>query len=229
VRSRLPAVVLFLVAALALAAVALASSGSSSPPGQVVYSAATPSLGVESRSLFTARLDGTGSSQLTSGSSQDFDPRWSPSGTQIAFTRFDDQDTALIGGWVINSDGTGLHRLDGVPSLEAAKWSPDGRWIAFQQQTAVESDGSEANQSFDLWIVHPDGSGLRKVAQGGASEDGSDLVSNGTGWAWSPDSAHLSVRVPRSPGAVAFSRRDRQRRHGHEAGRWTRKLLGLVT
>jgi len=183
-------------AAFALGELAGASPGSFPPPGQIVYSAATPSLGTQSRSLFTARADGTGAVQVTGGSWQDSAPVWSPAGAQIAFSRFDDQDTSLIGGWVINADGTDARQLPGVLSLEAAKWSTDGHWIAYQEQTEFEPQGGEADQSFNLWIVRPDGSGLRKVAQGGASEDGSDLVADGTGWAWSPDGKKLSFVYP---------------------------------
>ena len=85
--------------------------------------------------IFVMDDDGSRRRRLThSTTALDEDPRWSPDGTKIAFTRFMEgkkrQTTAEL--FIINADGTNPQRLthnnflDNTPS-----WSPDGRQIAF--------------------------------------------------------------------------------------------------
>jgi TolB protein len=98
--------------------------------------------------LFTVRADGTGVRQLTrfaDGDSQH--GSWSPDGSQIVFEH---------GGLaVIAADGTGFRQvlkgLNGTPAF-----SPDHKWIAFER-TQAHDDA--------LWLVRPDGSGLRPVTR----------------------------------------------------------------
>src|SRR6266516_4421246 len=67
--------------------------------------------------------DGTGLTRLTHSPGPDFDPSWSPDGTQIAF-RSERSDEPEI--WVMNAVGTGQHRLAAGLS---PSWSPDGSKI----------------------------------------------------------------------------------------------------
>jgi Tol biopolymer transport system component len=117
---------------------------------------------------------------------------WSPDGTRVAFAAAIASPREARGGdvarglFVVGADGTGAHRI--VPSAQIldAQWSPDGRWIAF----------SEANPDRpDVFVVHPDGSGLRAVTSSG---DG--LGSWGPVWA--PDSSALLFN--RNPGVDPF-------------------------
>ena len=60
------------------------------------------------------------------------------------------------------------------------RYSPDGRWIAF----VSDRDGTE-----NLWVIHPDGTGLRQITK----EPNSVFASP----AWDPDSRYLFVsRAP---------------------------------
>ena len=85
--------------------------------------------------LFVSNDDGSRRRRLTQNTTAlDEDPRWSPDGTKIVFTRYIDktqqQNRAEL--FIINADGTNLQQLthnnflDNTPS-----WSPDGRQIAF--------------------------------------------------------------------------------------------------
>jgi TolB protein len=115
--------------------------------------------------LFSANPDGSGALQLTSPGLSvidlDFFDRigadWSPNDSRVTFAGF--RRTASggfkTGLFVVNADGTGLRRI--TPSRVgalSAQWSPNGEWIAFTQAARISQ----------LWVVHPDGRDLRKIA-----------------------------------------------------------------
>jgi Tol biopolymer transport system component len=182
------------IAACVCATLAGASSRSSPPPGRIVYSAATGPLGSNSYSLFTAAADGRGVRQITTNPfGEDGDPRWSPDGTQVAFTRTASNqfDTSV---WVVNANGTNAHPVSGeLTYAHYPKWSPDGRWIAFQQQTSYDDDGMRNSTSYELWLVRPDGSSLRRSLGAGVPFDASvPFIMRGNAWAWSPDSKWIA-------------------------------------
>jgi hypothetical protein len=88
--------------------------------------------------IFVMNVDGTGVRALTS-TGNDYDPHWSPDGTQIAFTRqeiveVDGQSRATSDIFLMNADGTDVRRLtDGGSNARNlyAEWSPDGTKIAY--------------------------------------------------------------------------------------------------
>ena len=91
----------------------------------------------------------------------------SPDGRHIAFQRHNSPLADPAGGiavFVMRSDGTHLRRL--TPwSLRAGispDWSPDGRWILFRSN----ADGGGIDSQ--LYVIHPDGRGLRPVTHVGA-------------------------------------------------------------
>jgi Tol biopolymer transport system component len=116
--------------------------------------------------------DGSGLRRITtSGIPGDF----SPDGSRIVFVTGEgsargDQNAVFVG----NVDGSNLRRVTpwGMGGCCTASWSPDGRWILFDARG-------------DLFVVHPDGTGLRQIV----------LHPGSRHWAfepgWSPDGSRI--------------------------------------
>jgi TolB protein len=101
--------------------------------------------------------------------------RWSPDGTMIAFTlqRFRPPASNPR----LRDGAIGLLNVDGKPANGHAitpwsnlgsypAWSPNGEEILFQagDETPIDlTDAGSAGHTSDLWIVRPDGSGLRQL------------------------------------------------------------------
>jgi TolB protein len=86
----------------------------------------------------------------------------SPDGTRLAFQRTNSPLSPPAGGtavFVVDITSRHLHRI--TPwSLDAGDhpdWSPDGRWILFRSNES----GNFLNSQ--LYVIHPDGTGLRQI------------------------------------------------------------------
>ena len=83
---------------------------------------------------------------------QNFLPAWSPDGTRLAFTSNRDGNSEI---YVINRDGSGLHRLTNHPAIDVTPtWAPTGKQIAFT---------SDRTGSPQIWIMNDDGSEPHKI------------------------------------------------------------------
>ncbi len=140
-----------------------------------------------SADIYRMHADGSGIEQLTSGPSYDDQASLSPDSKTVAFvsTR-DDGGTANI--WLLEiarHEYTNLTKNTGGNFRPS--WSPDGNWIAFSSGRDTHPGRAEPSwellQSTAIYIVHPDGTGLKRLTELGGyagspqwSRDGRHIV-----------------------------------------------------
>lgn len=107
------------------------------------------------------------------------DPRPAPDGRAVAFLFRPQDDPGRYDLGVVDVDNGQVRILAGLPKEKhwSARWSPDGRLIAFLSQRGGWND---------LWLMDADGGNLRQVTKLGA--DVGDI-------AWSPDGTRLACTV----------------------------------
>jgi Tol biopolymer transport system component len=138
-----------------------------------------------SADLFRVRPDGTGLERLTTDPAYDDQAAFSPDGKQLVFDSTRDGGTARL--WTMD---LATRRVETLTSEKGGdfrpSWSPDGMWIAFsssRDHNAPFAHGRwERLQLTDIYIIHADRSGLKKVAESGGF-CGSPK--------WMPDSRHI--------------------------------------
>jgi Tol biopolymer transport system component len=125
--------------------------------------------------LYSMDADGANVRRLTNDPGVDYDPAWSPNGTQIAFTSTRRGGNRDI--WVMNADGSSPRLLLDDPHVEGnPSWSRDGR-IAFHS----DRDGS----SSQIWTINADGSRLERVTKTNATD---------VNPVWAPDGLTLAFQ-----------------------------------
>lgn len=148
--------------------------------------------------IYRARADGGGLERLTDDPALDDQATFSPDGTQVAFvsTR---GTTHRANIWILDLRTKRVRELTGTPEIQGdlmkpdaflrPAWSPDGKWIAFTSDRNTEwkghgnGNGWEHVQELSVYLVHPDGTGLRRLTGAGIcsgspkwSPDGKQIV-----------------------------------------------------
>lgn len=157
-----------------------------SPDGRRLVMEATWEFGCPN--IWTMAPDGSDATPLTTGGVQRCNerPKWSPDGTQIAFTSSREPSRWGWSAWVMGADGSNptLIPADSANTDRSdwiQAWTPDGRVVL---SSYLESDGTD-----DIWtyLVNPDGTGFERFF-----ETPEDLTPY-----WSPDGtavAFVSLR-----------------------------------
>src|SRR5215216_494658 len=107
-------------------------------------------------------------------------PSWSPDGKKITYLKGSDPSGEIYNDiYVMNSDGTSQMRLIRAKDtknfevgIQSPAWSPDGEKVAFIRTTRVVPDKSASSSAVPatgpsgLYVMKPDGTGLRKLSKG---------------------------------------------------------------
>jgi Tol biopolymer transport system component len=127
--------------------------------------------------LMMVRADGTDKKDLTDGKENAGFPSWSPDGKRIVFRIWSQDERGLR---ILNlADGKITKLTDGNDNFPM--WSPNSDVIAFTRDNG-------GVKSFDLYSIHSDGSGLKKLT---------DAPGNDAHNAWSPDGKLLLLSTSR--------------------------------
>jgi len=131
--------------------------------------------------LYRVHPDGTGLERLTDDPALDDQGVLSPDDTQLAFVST--RGTHRANTWMLDLKTKQLRNLTGQPGIQGdpmkpdaflrPAWSPDGKWVAFTSDRNTEwtdhgnHSGWEHLQELSVYIVHPDGTGLRRITAPG--------------------------------------------------------------
>jgi Tol biopolymer transport system component len=147
--------------------------------------------------VYRVHVDGTGAERLTNDPALDDQGVLSPDDSQLAFVSTRTTHRANI--WILDLKTKRFRNLTGLPEIQGdpmkpdgfyrPAWSPDGKWIAFTSDRNTEWKGHDNGagwehlQELSVYIVHPDGTGLRRITGPGLasgspkwSADGKQLV-----------------------------------------------------
>jgi len=149
----------------------------------VIYTAVGETFASESTEvdIISIDVDRNFVKKLTLDGKNNAFPSPSPDGKWIVFRSGRSGHKNLYIMDAVHGEKNGLKRLtEGPWSDTMCSWSPDGEWIAFASDRHNPGSGS-----FEIYLIHPNGTGLRKLIQSGSggrtnhpyfSPDGKSMV-----------------------------------------------------
>ncbi len=134
--------------------------------------------------IYVVTADGTRETPVSSDTTNEAQPAWSPDGAKIAFVTNRDGDNEI---YVMDTTGANARRLTNDPGDdEQPAWSPDGAKIAFV---------SGRSGNLNIWVM--DSSGANPVNL--TNDASADL-----GPAWSPDGTKIAFHSNRTGNFTVF-------------------------
>jgi Tol biopolymer transport system component len=123
-----------------------------------------------SADLYRVHPDGAGLERLTDNPAYDDQAAFSPDEKQVVFVTTRAAGTADL--WILDLATRQAHPLTSGPGGDfRPSWSPDGQWIAFssdRDSSLPPAKGRwERLHMVDVYIIHPDGSGLKRISEHG--------------------------------------------------------------
>jgi len=147
-----------------------------SPDGSMI--AYAPGGGPSGRSsIVIMNADGSGRRRLPHTDYGEY-PSWSPDGKQIAFNSNLSGEGLM---YIVDVDGSRVVDLSRVGQGHEVAWSPDVRSILFASQR------DHPDNSNDIYVMRPDGSGVRRLTRARAGAETP---------AWSPDGRYIVFAAP---------------------------------
>ena len=132
--------------------------------------------GCGAQEVWVMRADGTRQRKLTSGSTLDGDPAWSPDGRHIAFVSRRGIGASAL--FTMLAGGTRRKRITRAINADNPSWAPDGQTIAFDANLVSQAaSGAHVN--------------VYSVPAGGSASP-TQLIADASDPAWSPDGSRLA-------------------------------------
>jgi TolB protein len=120
------------------------------------------------REIFIMNIDGSGPFQLTNNPGEDYSPFFSPDGKKVGFISRPGS-SGEFDLWVINTDGTNLHKVSS-PASNGATCCPKYQFSSYGNKVLFHS--ILPGNNFEIFTVNSDGTNLINISNDPASDIG---------------------------------------------------------